>query len=141
MSKLKVHSVSAVKTEKERKDNKKSREFLTVALADASNPFSPKVYIRNIFQRTLKSGDNSWGAMNPLALKQLEGTMIEGKVATVNVEPYIIKGDKPENDRTVSTFTTILFAGETIESVARQQGHKMAAALAPAIASEEEIQA
>lgn len=140
MSKLKVHSVSAVKTEKERKDGKKSRDFITVNLADASNPFSVKLYTRNIFQRQLKDGSNSWGAMNPLAVKALEGTLIDGKVATANVEPYIIKGETPDKDRTVSLYTTVLFAGETIESVARQQGHKMAAAaLTPAI--EEEIQA
>lgn len=121
---LKVHSVSEEKQEKERKDGKPSRKYVTVQVAD-SNIFSKKgrkLYTINIFQETNRKGENSWGAASPAAYKAMEGKMIEGKLETIDVEPYTI--GEGEQARTANTFTGPVLAGDTIESVAKNQGLK-----------------
>jgi hypothetical protein len=135
---LKVHSVSTVKTEKSRKDGKKSREYVTVNVAD-SNPFSrfgTKLFPVNIFQSTTRKGENTWGAVNPLALKAFEGKEIPGDIQTIEVEPYSI--GEGEQARIATHYSCAVLAGYTAEQIAKNNGMKLKG---EAVAQETEIAA
>jgi len=125
MKNLTVIAVSETKTEKPRSDGKLQREFVSVQFADKSNPFDVRTYTRNIFQRQLADGTNSWGATSPAILKSLTGKQIEGcEIATELTHPYAIE------DRTVNKATMVLLPHES-KSLAskmqafRSQGHPL----------------
>jgi len=69
-SQIRVTSISEVRKEKQRKDGKVQREFISVKFADASNPFAIKTYNRNFFQMHNADGKAAtWGALNVSSLK------------------------------------------------------------------------
>ena len=111
-------SISVVKTEKTRKDGKKSRQYYTATFANANDPFAPTV-IRNVFQsHTNDDGtDCIWRGGNPEQVATFVGKQIPGAIVTRTVTPYVI------GERTVNRYTTVVRASEDEVAVFKQCGH------------------
>jgi len=117
MSKLNIVRISDLKTEKSRSDNKVSRQYYTLYVADAANPFTGTGQ-RTIFQNHSQDGKTAfWKGADFNQAKALVGTQIEGDVTRLEVEPYDING------RMASSFTCVVLKGESAEAIASQAGH------------------
>ena len=116
---LTLVSISEVKTEKERVDNKKSREYYTAEFRDINNPFAPTVK-RNFFQAHDESGQvTMWKGADPKSVASFIGKQIPGQIVKATVLPYKI------GDRTVDSYTTAVLAHETAERVFKAAGHEV----------------
>lgn len=141
-SNLKVIAMSEVRTEKERKDGRPSRQFYVATFQDSSNPFS-KPAKRTIWQAyNQNTGKNEWLIGSPEAVKALmrSGQSIPASIVTKSVEAYIIPGaDGMQNE--VKTYTTVVFAHENENTVFKQAGHPIEGTetMASAVIEEEEI--
>ena len=125
---LNLDKVSAVKTEKERKDGKVSRKYYTAYFSDAANPFG-KVAQRNFFQVHNADGtEASWKTADPEKTASFIGRTIPGEIVTRKVAPYELNG------KMVNSYTTIVLKGETVESVFKQQNHSLVSESAPIVA-------
>lgn len=119
---LRVEEMSEVKTEKERVDGKKSREYYTLMFSDAANPLI-NWRTRNFFQHHSPDGSQAyWRGANPTNAKAMIGATVKGEIMKVPVETYTIV-DGTGVSREVDNFTIVIFNGETIEEVVRSYGH------------------
>lgn len=116
---LTLVSISEVKTEKERVDSKKSRDYYTAEFRDVSNPFAPTVK-RNFFQAHDESGANTmWKGADPKSVAGFIGKQIPGQIVRATVLPYQI------GDRTVDSYTTAILSHENVERVFKAAGHEL----------------
>ena len=121
MSTLKLVSISEVKTEKERIDEKKSRQYYIATFRNPANPFS-KTVSRTFWQQHNADGtETSWKVGNPNEVKQFIGKEIPGKIVSSKVEAYDIT-DSLGNIREANTYTAVVLDGETVESVFKAAG-------------------
>lgn len=117
---LLIKSIGAIKTEKERKDGKPSRQYYVLEAVDANNPMLGTQ--RNIFSDQFgkfKGGD-------PEVMKLFVGKTIEGGIAKIAVKPYEITDRNSGEKRQVNSYTAIVFAHETAAQVAQAAGHELA---------------
>jgi len=132
MKTLKLISVTEIKSEKERKDGKVSREYFTAEFVDSSNPFAIKTVKRNFFQLHNADGSEAtWGALNYSAIKSMVGKTFAGEVVNEPVAAYQIDG------REVTSYTTVLLPGENKATIFKQLGHPLAQAEAVQVANED----
>ena len=114
-----IVSVSAVKTEKERIDGKKSRQFVTIVGADLTDPTETSSSIRNVWQKYTADGEPTWGVTSPERMKALEGkTRKDYSIVTESVHPTKVVIDDVE--RIVRKKTMLLFAKETKSEAAKK---------------------
>lgn len=124
MSTLKLLSVSEVKTEKSRKDGKKSRQYYTAMFQELGNPFAPAVQ-RNFFQAHNADGTECiWKGANPSDVASFVGKAVPGSIVSRQVPDYEIS-QADGTSRTVNRYTTVVLGHETVESVFRAQGHAL----------------
>lgn len=120
MKNVTLTKISEIKTEKSRTDGKVSRQYYTAYFADASNPFAPARQ-RNIFQTHNADGTAcSWKSGDPAIVAQFVGKQIPGEFVNVTTKPYDVNG------RMVTSYTTVLLAGENLKAVLKQSGVEMA---------------
>lgn len=110
---LKVLSVGEVLTAND------TRQYYKTEFKDDSNPFSKPV-TRVIFQRTTANG-NVWDA-DPKDITKLIGKHVKGEIVSREVPPYTILGSDGK-ERTVSSYTTVVFGHENEYSVFKGAGH------------------
>jgi len=134
MKSLKVISISPVNTEKQRVDGKPSRQYYTITFADALNPF--KKHVSRVFFQVYdeRRNVNRWNIATPENASALVGQTIPGEIVSAKVERYpVLKNDgsqqtdKNGNPVYADTFTVIKFDGETLDSLLKNSGHKLAA--------------
>lgn len=119
---LRVEEMSEVKTEKDRVDGKKSREYYTLMFSNADNPLI-NWRTRNFFQHHSPDGTEAyWRGANPTNAKGMIGAVVKGEIMKVPVENYTII-DGTGVAREVDNFTIVIFDGETVEEVVRSYGH------------------
>jgi len=124
MSSLKLISVGEVKTEKARKDGKKSRQYYTAMFQELGNPFAPAVQ-RNFFQSHNSDGTECiWKGANPEDVKSFLNKAVPGSIVSRQVPDYEI-AQADGTTRTVNRYTTVVLGHETVESVFRAQGHAL----------------
>lgn len=128
MSHLKLISISPVKTEKARKDEKVSRQYYTAAFTNPANPFG-KVVSRTFWQQHNADGtEATWKTGNPALVKDFVGKLIPGSIVSSKVEEYDIT-DSLGNTRAASTYTAVVLEGETAQSVFKASGKVMVEAV------------
>lgn len=110
---LTILNIGEVKTAKD------DRDYYGVEFKDSANPFS-KPAKRIIFQRTTAAG-NVWDA-NPADIAKLKGKAIPGAIVSKQVPEYSIVTSDGE-ERTVNTYTTVVFGHENELSVFKSAGH------------------
>ena len=115
MKTVKLVSISEVKTEKARTDGKISRKYYTAYFMDALNPFAKKQQ-RNFFEDHANDEGTAtiWKSGDPAIVKQFIGKELPGQIVNCEVEPYMI------NDRSVTSFTTVLLDGERLSTILKQ---------------------
>lgn len=129
MSHLKLISISPVKTEKERKDGKVSRQYYTASFTNPNNPFS-KVVSRTFWQQHNADGtEATWKTANPELVKSFIGKLIPGSIVSSKVEEYDIVNENTGEVRTASTYTAVVLEGETAQSVFKASGKVMVEAV------------
>ncbi len=114
---LKVIGVSELRKEKARKDGKVSRQFYTLSLGDANDPFKKK-RIKNVFETHKADGTAGFSAANQEEAKALIGKTIPGSIQIVEVEPYAIAG----SDRMANKFAAVIIGDETLANVLKSAG-------------------
>ena len=118
MSKLKLVSVSELKTEKREKDKKANRSYFSAKFVDIDNPFVGKTV--NIFQIHKDDGKTTdWSGIDYHTAKSMVGQIVEGELVKANVEPYQI------GENTFNTTTVVVLKGQSLADVVRQQGKKL----------------
>lgn len=118
MSKLKLVSVSELKTEKREKDKKANRSYFSAKFVDIDNPFVGKTV--NIFQIHKDDGKTTdWSGIDYHTAKSMIGQIVEGELVKANVEPYQI------GENTFNTTTVAVLKGQSLADVVRQQGKKL----------------
>jgi hypothetical protein len=124
MSSLKLISVGEVKTEKARKDGKKSRQYYTAMFQELGNPFAPAVQ-RNFFQSHNSDGTECmWKGAKPEDVIPFVNKAVPGSIVSRQVPDYEI-AQADGTSRTVNRYTTVVLGHETVESVFRAQGHAL----------------
>jgi hypothetical protein len=132
MNQLKLVSISEVKTEKARVDEKVSRQYYTATFSNPANPFGRTVS-RTFWQQHNADGTQAtWKGANPSEVKQFIGKLIPGRIVSSKVEAYDIT-DSLGNIREASTYTAVVLDGETPEAVFKASG-KVIVEAAPAVA-------
>lgn len=122
MSHLKLISISPVKTEKARKDEKVSRQYYTAAFTNPANPFG-KVVSRTFWQQHNADGtEATWKAADPALVKDFVGKLIPGQIVSSKVEEYDIVNEGTGEVRQASTYTAVVLEGETAQSVFKASG-------------------
>lgn len=122
MSQLKLVSISEVKTEKPRSDEKVSRQYYS---ATFSNPLNPmlRTVSRTFWQQHNADGTAAeWKGADPKEVKTFIGKTIPGAIVSAVVEPYAIIDSRTTEERTATTFTTVVFEGETPQAVFKSLG-------------------
>lgn len=123
MSKLRITSVSELKTEKARSDKKVSRQFYTIKGFDSENPITSS-FQRNVFQTHNLDGTQAfWKAADYNQAKSLVGQEIVGEIVRIEVEPYDING------RQATSFTAVVLKGENAGSIAKANGHALSTSI------------
>ena len=121
---VKLLSIGEVKTEKARKDGKKSRQYYTAMFQELGNPFAPAVQ-RNFFQAHNADGTETyWKGGNPEEVKPFLNKALPGSIVSRQVPDYEI-AQADGTTRTVNRYTTVVLGHETVESVFRAQGHAL----------------
>ncbi len=132
MSKLKITSVSELKTEKARSDKKVSRQFYTIKGFDSENPLTGS-FQRNVFQDHSTDGKTAfWKAADYNQAKALVGQDIIGEIVRMEVAPYDING------RQATSFTAVVLKGENAATIAKANGHVLSSVV-PLVASIKEV--
>ena len=93
------------------------RLYFLVDFADPDNPFGGR-RTRMVGQQLNSAGDAEW-RVTPESIRALVGKTVKGDIVTRNVEPYEV------GDNTVTQYTTVVFAHETVETVFRQANHPL----------------
>ena len=122
MKKVKLLSISTIKTEKERTDGKVSRKFYTAYFMNSSNPFA-KPLQRNIFQQHVgeEGKEVNWKGGDPAIISTYVGKELDGQfISNIFVKPYEVSG------KMVNTTSVILLDGEKLETILKQAGHELA---------------
>lgn len=117
---LLIEAVGALKTEKERKDGKPSRQYYVLEAVDANNPMLGTQ--RNIFSDQF----GKFKGGSPEVMKLFIGKNIEGSIQKIAVKPYEITDRISGEKRQVSSYTAIVFGHETAAQVAKAAGHELA---------------
>lgn len=91
------------------------RLYLIAEFSDPNNPFGG-IKRRTISQQFDSNGNPVWN-INIAEVRSLIGQQIDGQIITSVVEPYDVNG------RSVSTYTTVVFAHENVETVFKNAGH------------------
>ena len=107
------------------------RQYLIAEFSDPSNPFGG-IKRRTISQQFNSNGVAVWN-VNLDDIRKCIGQPIEGRVVTHTVPSYTI------GDRTVNTYTTVVFAHESETTVFKNAGHEIQEAVQPAIQVVSEI--
>lgn len=134
-SNLKIVSAGELKTENRQADNKPNRQYYTVEFGNADNPFL-RTRSLNFWQQHINRKNAAgeletvceWRGADPKTIKTMVGKTVRGAIVEGNVEPYTLNVTKGgvEEERTITTFTTVVFEGELPESVFKRQGHPLA---------------
>ena len=136
MNNLQLVSISPVKTEKSRIDNKVSRQYYTASFANPANPFG-KVVSRTFWQQHNADGtEATWKTANPELVKTFVGKLIPGQIVSSVVEEYDIT-DSLGNIRAASTYTAVVLEGENAQSVFKAAGKIMVEAVDSVAAASE----
>ena len=111
------------------------RLYFLTDFADPDNPFGGR-RTRMISQQFNSAGDAEW-RVTPESIRALVGKTVKGDIVTRSVEPYEV------GDNTVTQYTTVVFAHETVETVFRQANHLLTEAevTAEAVASTATVEA
>lgn len=118
-SQLHLVSMSEVKTEKSRKDNKISRQYYTAYFMDPANPFAKQAQT-NIWQDHNSDGTVAlWKSGDPAIVKKFVGKTVPGAIVNSEVEPYEIDG------RQVETFTCVVLGHQTKAQAFKLAGHPL----------------
>ena len=133
MSKVKVTSISELKTENRTKDQKANRQFYTIKGFDVENPLTGNIQ-RNFFQAHSADGKSAfWKGADYSQAKGLVGQEIVGDIVRGEVKPYDING------RLATSFTCLVLKGETFEMIAKQNGHEAVASSVSAAPAKETV--
>jgi hypothetical protein len=116
---LVLKTIGEIKTEKVRTDGKNSRNYYSIEVMDNSNPFAPTVK-RVIWQNHNADGTCAWKGGDPEVVGKFVNKSIPAEIVSRNIEPQQVTIDG--RDVTVTKFTTIVFAHETVESVFKAAG-------------------
>jgi hypothetical protein len=125
MSHLQLVSISEVKTEKSRIDNKVSRQYYTATFANPANPFGKTVSRTFWQQHNIEGTEATWKTANPSLVKSFIGKLIPGTIVSSKVEEYDIVNQGTGEVRTASTYTAVVLEGETAYSVFKAAGKIM----------------
>src|SRR5688572_3434199 len=121
MSTLKLISISDVKTEKVRIDNKVSRQYYTAKFQNPANPFA-KAVSRTFWQQHNADGTKAvWNGADPTVTKSFINKEIPASIVSRTVEPYEIEG-ADGTPREATTYTAVVMDGETPEAVFKANG-------------------
>jgi len=121
MNTVKLSSVTEVKQEKVRADQKVSRSYFTATFTNPSNPFA-KAVSRVFWQQHNADGTKAeWKGADPKDVKAFIGKEIPGYVAARQVESYDIVGFDG-TVRQATAYTTVVLDGEVESSVFKQSG-------------------
>jgi hypothetical protein len=116
---LTLLAISALLTEKTRKDNKVSRQYYTAEFQDPNNPFAPTIK-RVIWQQHNVDGTLAiWKGGNPEQISKFVGKQVPAEIVSRQVPAYLV------GENTATKYTTVVFAHETIESVFKSAGHDL----------------
>lgn len=120
MTTVKLLTISDIRTEKVRSDEKVSRQYYVATFGNPANPFS-KAVSRVFWQQHNADGTSAeWKGANPKDVKQFIGKEIPGYIAARQVEAYDI--DSPSGVREANTYTTVVLDGEIESSVFKASG-------------------
>ena len=122
MSHLQLVSISEVKTEKVRIDNKVSRQYYTATFANPANPFGKTVSRTFWQQHNIEGTEATWKTANPSLVKTFIGKLVPGTIVSSKVEEYDIVNQGTGEVRTASTYTAVVLEGETAYSVFKAAG-------------------
>lgn len=122
MSHLQLVSISEVKTEKSRIDNKVSRQYYTATFANPANPFGKTVSRTFWQQHNIEGTEATWKTANPSLVKTFIGKLVPGTIVSSKVEEYDIVNQGTGEVRTASTYTAVVLEGETAYSVFKAAG-------------------
>lgn len=125
MSHLQLVSISEVKTEKSRIDNKVSRQYYTATFANPANPFGKTVSRTFWQQHNIEGTEATWKTANPSLVKTFIGKLVPGTIVSSKVEEYDIVNQGTGEVRTASTYTAVVLEGETAYSVFKAAGKIM----------------
>ena len=120
MSHLQLVSISEVKTEKVRIDNKVSRQYYTATFANPANPFGKTVSRTFWQQHNIEGTETTWKTANPALVKTFIGKLIPGTIVSSPVEEYDIVNQGTGEVRTASTSGFIFIALRRFKTVAAQ---------------------
>jgi hypothetical protein len=91
------------------------RLYFLVDVANPANPFDGR-RSRMISQQFNSANEAEW-RVDPASIRSLIGTVVGGDVVRHDVEPYELDG------RMLTSYTTVVFAHESPETVFKQAGH------------------
>ena len=130
MKKLILTGISAVKTEKARKDGKAQRQYFTAYFANPENPLSDLAQ-RNFFQAHSADGKVAFwkNGMTPELISSFVGKQLSGEIVRAEVEGYMI------GDRQATSYTCVVLQNELLASIVGQAGHTLKGTVATAIAA------
>jgi hypothetical protein len=92
------------------------RKYYLAEFEDPENPFNP-TRLRVVAQNSDSQGNGVWRVPAPKRMMTFKGKEIPAGIVTQYVEPYVV------NDRTVETYTTVVFKHEIVEQVFERAGH------------------
>jgi hypothetical protein len=138
---LQLVSMSEIKTEKERVDNKVSRQYYTATFINPENPFSKTVSRVFWQQHNVEGTEATWKTANPELVKRFIGKLIPGRIVSSVVEEYDIVNPGTGEVRTASTYTAVVLEGETAQAVFKAAGKTIveAAPSASMIAADSQV--
>lgn len=93
------------------------RFYLMGEFENPSNPFGGVV--RRMIAQQFDSAGTPYWKVNLAGIRASIGKVIAGDIVTAKCEPYEI------SDRTVDSYTAVVFAHENVETVFRNAGHSM----------------
>lgn len=101
------------------------RLYLIAEFENPDNPFGGVVR-RTIAQQFAADGTTPVWKVNIESIRSFVGKTLAGEVVTKSVPAYVI------GERTVTSYTTVVFAHENVETVFRNAGHEISASVQPA---------
>lgn len=94
------------------------RAYLIGEFESPENPFGGVV--RRMIAQQFNSANEPYWKVNLAGIRASIGKVVAGDIITKTVEPYEI------GERTVNTYTAVVFAHENVETVFRNAGHPLA---------------